>query len=181
MNKAGSLQKESAILFDMKHTYAITGMTCNGCRSGVEKKLSEVPGVRNAVVDLQKAEAIIEMESHIPLAEFRSALENSHYGISLPGEAEHVHQHPVKDAPKKEGKGSGIFYCPMHCEGEKIYNKPGDCPVCGMDLVEQPSTKKTVTQYTCPMHPEVVKDEPGSCPICGMDLVPMDAQEEEEG
>ncbi|WP_347051857.1 efflux RND transporter periplasmic adaptor subunit [Flavobacterium olei] len=27
-------------------------------------------------------------------------------------------------------------------------------------------------QYTCPMHPEVVKDKPGSCPICGMELVP---------
>ncbi len=25
--------------------------------------------------------------------------------------------------------------------------------------------------YTCPMHPQVVKNEPGSCPICGMDLV----------
>lgn len=27
-------------------------------------------------------------------------------------------------------------------------------------------------QFTCPMHPEVVKDEPGKCPKCGMDLVP---------
>ena len=27
-------------------------------------------------------------------------------------------------------------------------------------------------RYTCPMHPEIVRDEPGSCPICGMDLVP---------
>ncbi len=27
-------------------------------------------------------------------------------------------------------------------------------------------------QYTCPMHPQIVRDEPGSCPICGMDLVP---------
>jgi Cu(I)/Ag(I) efflux system membrane fusion protein len=26
-------------------------------------------------------------------------------------------------------------------------------------------------QYTCPMHPEIVKDKPGSCPVCGMDLV----------
>jgi Cu(I)/Ag(I) efflux system membrane fusion protein len=25
--------------------------------------------------------------------------------------------------------------------------------------------------WTCPMHPEVVKDKPGTCPICGMDLV----------
>lgn len=28
-------------------------------------------------------------------------------------------------------------------------------------------------QYTCPMHPQIVRDEPGQCPICGMDLVPM--------
>lgn len=25
--------------------------------------------------------------------------------------------------------------------------------------------------YTCPMHPEIMRDGPGSCPICGMDLV----------
>jgi Cu+-exporting ATPase len=28
-------------------------------------------------------------------------------------------------------------------------------------------------QYTCPMHPEVVRDGPGACPICGMALEPM--------
>ena len=28
-------------------------------------------------------------------------------------------------------------------------------------------------QYTCPMHPEVIKDEPGNCPKCGMNLVPL--------
>jgi Ni,Fe-hydrogenase III large subunit len=31
---------------------------------------------------------------------------------------------------------------------------------------------QTRIQYTCPMHPEVVRDEPGNCPICGMFLVP---------
>ena len=25
--------------------------------------------------------------------------------------------------------------------------------------------------YTCPMHPEVIKDKPGKCPKCGMNLV----------
>lgn len=25
--------------------------------------------------------------------------------------------------------------------------------------------------YTCPMHPEIIRNAPGSCPICGMDLV----------
>lgn len=28
-----------------------------------------------------------------------------------------------------------------------------------------------VTQYTCPMHPEVVSDKPEKCPKCGMNLV----------
>src|ERR1700704_3664818 len=27
--------------------------------------------------------------------------------------------------------------------------------------------------YTCPMHPEIVRDAPGHCPICGMALVPI--------
>ena len=27
-------------------------------------------------------------------------------------------------------------------------------------------------QYTCPMHPEIVRDAPGFCPICGMSLEP---------
>ena len=28
------------------------------------------------------------------------------------------------------------------------------------------------TQWTCPMHPQIVRDEPGNCPICGMALEP---------
>jgi Cu+-exporting ATPase len=28
-------------------------------------------------------------------------------------------------------------------------------------------------QYTCPMHPEIVRDAPGACPVCGMALEPM--------
>src|SRR5262245_23806036 len=27
-------------------------------------------------------------------------------------------------------------------------------------------------EYTCPMHPQIVRDAPGSCPICGMALEP---------
>ncbi len=27
--------------------------------------------------------------------------------------------------------------------------------------------------YTCPMHPQIVRESPGQCPICGMDLVPQ--------
>lgn len=33
--------------------------------------------------------------------------------------------------------GNGVFYCPMNCEGKKVYMALDDCPVCGMDLIEQ--------------------------------------------
>ena len=36
-------------------------------------------------------------------------------------------------------------------------------------MVEAPFA---TTEYTCPMHPEIVRDRPGSCPICGMALEP---------
>ena len=32
---------------------------------------------------------------------------------------------------------------------------------------------KPGARYTCPMHPQIVRDAPGSCPICGMALVPI--------
>jgi len=157
----------------MKHTYHIQGMTCNGCRSHVEETLSKVKGVSKVIVDLEKAEATIEMESHIPMKTFQEALKNDGDIYSIHKSAEH---HPAKKGKKQQpkAKGTGTFYCPMHCEGDKTYDKPGDCPVCGMDLVEEQNLSTAATeQWTCPMHPEIVKDEAGACPICGMDLVPM--------
>lgn len=38
--------------------------------------------------------------------------------------------------------------------------------------------KKTAVEaqkYTCPMHPQIIKDAPGNCPICGMELVPVNS------
>ncbi len=158
----------------MKHTYHIHGMTCNGCRNHVEETLSTVEGVSTVSVDLEKAEAIIEMENHIPIEKFQEALEKDGgaYSIHISGEPHHHTNKKKKVKPK--GKGTGTFYCPMHCEGDRTYDQPGDCPVCGMDLVEEQSLSVSFSQqWTCPMHPEVIREAPGPCPICGMDLVPM--------
>ena len=35
-------------------------------------------------------------------------------------------------------------------------------------------------QYTCPMHPEIVRDGPGTCPICGMALEPLQPSLEDD-
>ena len=36
----------------------------------------------------------------------------------------------------------------------------------------------SATQWTCPMHPEIVRNESGACPICGMALEPMEILED---
>src|SRR5881275_3309625 len=36
-----------------------------------------------------------------------------------------------------------------------------------------PTAVARAGRWTCPMHPEIVRDGPGACPICGMALEPM--------
>jgi Cu2+-exporting ATPase len=150
----------------MKHKYKITGMTCNGCLNHVKNSLLSIEEVDIVEIDLEAGEAAITMSNHIDIKQLKEVLSDSSYDI-----------HPLDyKAPKTQSepkkKGNGVFYCPMHCEGEKTYEKAGDCPVCGMDLVEEQNLSAAHSeQWTCPMHPEVVKDSSGDCPICGMDLV----------
>lgn len=39
---------------------------------------------------------------------------------------------------------------------------------------EVPAAETEKTYYTCPMHPQIIRDAPGTCPICNMDLVPVE-------
>jgi Cu2+-exporting ATPase len=152
-------------------------MTCDGCRSHVEKTLSKVQGVSKVSVNLEKAEATIEMNLHIPIEIFQEALKNDGGGYSIYKFREHYHASEKKTEMPNSNE-SGVFYCPMRCEGDKTYNKPGDCPDCGMHLKKEDSIAvKSKTIYTCPMHPEIRQDHPGNCPKCGMDLVPEKGEE----
>ncbi|MFV8836776.1 heavy metal translocating P-type ATPase [Salinimicrobium soli] len=159
----------------LEQHFEIVGMTCSGCREHVQEVLQKVAGVEKARVDLEKAEAVVIMKEPVPVTTLQEALleEAGSYNIFLPGQdASKFNLGKVSNFSKvPKGKGTGTFYCPMHCEGDKTYDQPGDCPVCGMDLVEEVSLQAQPEQYTCPMHPEIIRDEPGSCPICGMDLV----------
>jgi Cu2+-exporting ATPase len=154
-------------------------MTCVGCKTNVESALGNLKEITQVTAYLKKGEVEIEMTSHISIEKLQETLlkEGLHYTIDLPGQKNmHTHDHHIQQQVKD---GNGIFYCPMHCEGDKTYDEAGRCPVCGMDLIEQPKLV-IASQYTCPMHPEIIKDEMGSCPICGMDLVPIEPVESEE-
>ena len=157
----------------MKHTYKISGMTCNGCKSHVQTTLENIEEITQVNIDLNEGTVEIEMKAHIALEDLQKPFEGSNYMI-------HSKDAEIQKKEKAEKGVKGTYYCPMHCEGDKTYDESGDCPVCGMDLVAEASVGGQAEEYTCPMHPEVVKDAPGSCPKCGMDLVPREASESAE-
>ncbi|NVJ67090.1 MAG: copper-translocating P-type ATPase [Gammaproteobacteria bacterium] len=175
----------------MKHNYVITGMHCNGCVKTVTHALLTVKGISNVSITLPD-EAVIEMEHHVDLEDIQKALEKvGDYKISVAikkdtgkseessccGSGVSTSNH---EAPKLGVEIAGKYHCPMHCEGDKVYDKAGSCPVCGMNLEKLPDLFSTALEYTCPMHPEVISDKPGNCPKCGMELMPIQTQADED-
>jgi hypothetical protein len=47
---------------------------------------------------------------------------------------------------------------------------PAEAPAAAPHQHDHAAPTAGVT-YTCPMHPEIVRNAPGNCPICGMTLV----------
>ena len=96
----------------MKHTYHIHGMTCNGCRKHVEKTLSKVKGVSKVTVNLEKAEASIEMEEHIPIETFQEALKNHGGSYSIHNQGEHQHHSEPRKKQQTKRKRHWNFLLP---------------------------------------------------------------------
>jgi Cu+-exporting ATPase len=77
----------------------------------------------------------------------------------------------IKEGARTRDYGGETFhFCSAGCQekfdADPYFYASGNAKKAGQKA--QPGT-----QYTCPMHPEIVRDEPGSCPICGMALEPM--------
>lgn len=58
----------------MKQSYKVFGMTCDGCKSSVEKSLSSIENVGQVTVNLQQEEATITMRSPISIDKLQAAL-----------------------------------------------------------------------------------------------------------
>ncbi|CEN41028.1 hypothetical protein CCAN12_800032 [Capnocytophaga canimorsus] len=65
----------------MEQIYYIKGMTCGGCASSVEKKLSEINEIESVTIDLDSQKATIISLEEIPFENLQKALEHTHYSI----------------------------------------------------------------------------------------------------
>jgi Cu+-exporting ATPase len=78
------------------------------------------------------------------------------------------------DSPHRLSHAGQVYlFCSPHCLAKfkadpRQYLEP-----------PQEAEKSVPALYTCPMHPEVLRDAPGSCPRCGMALEPRIASLEE--
>jgi Cu+-exporting ATPase len=103
---------------------------------------------------------------------------------------------PAEAAGTSDYDGKTYYFCGKGCKAKfdadpGRYVKPGSgIGDPGSDLRrDEPRTLRIPdpgsriptgsTKWTCPMHPEIVRDAPGSCPICGMALEPMTVTAEE--
>ena len=80
----------------MKSTIKISGMTCNGCKSTVESKLSLLDGVYDVQVDLTKSEAIIYSKNPISFSLISDCLPSKYNVISN----EHVQDNEIIKSSK---------------------------------------------------------------------------------
>ncbi len=98
---------------------------------------------------------------------------------------------PESAAGSFEHKGETYYFCSAHClhrfrgEPEQFLSQSRKAspnqPVLIKGMSASGSSTATPgTEYTCPMHPEIIRDKPGNCPICGMALEPRIASLEKE-
>lgn len=73
-------------------------------------------------------------------------------------------------------EGQGFYFCSAGCKA-KFEAEPAKY----LGGKPEPQAMPKGTQYTCPMHPEIIRDKPGACPICGMALEPMGVPTGDEG
>jgi Cu+-exporting ATPase len=82
---------------------------------------------------------------------------------------------PYAKGPRAEHGGHTYYFCSEGCRGKFAAE-----PQRYLDKKGEPEPLPQGTLYTCPMHPEIVKEGPGHCPICGMALEPMGVPPEHE-
>ena len=86
---------------------------------------------------------------------------------------------PSKAAASVAYKGAIFHFCSQGCAA-KFRTSPEKYAQNKSSASPSPTQAKSGLQggYTCPMHPQIVRDAPGSCPTCGMALEPREVTAE---
>jgi len=79
---------------------------------------------------------------------------------------------PAKAKHRAEHAGHSYFFCSAKCR-EKFTAEPARYIVSSPHGRGPAAAAAGEVLWTCPMHPQIVRQEPGNCPICGMALEPM--------
>jgi copper chaperone len=66
----------------MTMTLSIAGMTCENCARHVRDALAELPGVRSAQVDLERAKATLDTNADVPREMLTAALDEAGYTLA---------------------------------------------------------------------------------------------------
>jgi|JI10StandDraft_1071094.scaffolds.fasta_scaffold41267_1 Cu+-exporting ATPase len=74
-----------------------------------------------------------------------------------------------------------FYFCSTHCK-DKFSAAPTKYLSQKSDITAKPAAAMIPSgaTYTCPMHPQIIRDKPGTCPICGMALEPTIPSTEDE-
>jgi P-type Cu+ transporter len=76
-------------------------------------------------------------------------------------------------AHRAEHAGIGYFFCSAGCRGKFVAEPARYLAAPRGEASRIAVPEAGAARWTCPMHPQIVRNEPGSCPICGMALEPM--------
>jgi Cu+-exporting ATPase len=77
---------------------------------------------------------------------------------------------PATAKDRSEHAGHTYYFCSTGCR-DRFEADPVRYVTAYLSKQAKPGAVEVL--WTCPMHPQIVRNEPGSCPICGMALEPM--------
>src|SRR5687768_12646590 len=77
---------------------------------------------------------------------------------------------PEKAAWHSEYGGQTLYFCSQSCQAkfDADPSRYAEAPEARLAPAPVAPSAAAKSEWTCPMHPEIVRDAPGSCPICGM-------------
>ncbi len=173
----------------MRTDFSIPNISCEGCAQTIRDALTPAEGVVTVHVDIPAHSVHITHDDRADPAQLAATLNDAGYppaksrplptltvlSSTASNEIDPVcgmTVNPTHAAGHHDHDGTTYHFCSESCR-RKFAQDPNrylDAPPGTVKTMPPPGSGPTT--YTCPMHPEVIRDGPGSCPFCGMALEP---------